>query len=86
LGRRLIYDVAHKAMRAHFRPQVLAGLTRCCLCGEPIEKGAPWDLAHDDSRNFWLGPSHMQCNRGDAARKTNRLRWEWEERRVSREW
>jgi hypothetical protein len=84
--KRLVYDVCHKRMRERLGPLVAAGSTVCVLCGEPIEAGSPWDLAHSDDRRSWLGPSHSRCNRGDAGRKTARLRWEQMERRTSQVW
>jgi hypothetical protein len=84
--KRLVYDVAHKRARERLIPFVASGQAVCVLCGEGIEAGSAWDLAHSDDRRSWLGPSHAICNRGDAGRKTARLRWEQLERRTSRAW
>ena len=86
MGRRLIYDLPHKRYRARLDPVVSLGETLCVLCGELILVGEPWDLAHSDDRRSWLGASHAVCNRGDAGRKTARLRWERSERRMSEQW
>jgi hypothetical protein len=86
MPRILIYDVCHRRTRARLDPVVSAGGSVCCLCGKGIDAGTPWDLAHSDDRTRWLGPSHAACNRGDAGRKTARLRWEQGVRRTSRAW
>jgi hypothetical protein len=84
--RRLVYDVCHKRIRERLIPVVASGGAVCALCSERIEAGSAWDLAHTDDRRSWLGPSHARCNRGDAGRKTARLRWEESERRTSEVW
>jgi hypothetical protein len=78
------YGTPHQRMRARLASLVDSGGAFCVLCGLPIKAGAPWDLAHTDDRRGWLGPAHAVCNRGDAGRKTARLRWEQYERRTSR--
>ena len=40
---------------------------KCARCGESIEPDEPWDLDHDNSRLFYLGPSHAYCNRERVA-------------------
>ena len=39
---------------------VNAGMVRCARCGEQIEPGTPWDLAHVDGteRKVYSGPEH----------------------------
>ena len=48
---------------------------KCARCGGFIEPDEPWDLDHDNSRLFYLGPSHAYCNRAAA-----------NELRTSRDW
>ena len=48
---------------------------KCVRCGEFIQPDDPWDLDHDNSRLFYLGPSHSGCNRAAA-----------NELRTSRDW
>jgi len=52
-----------------------AGTARCALCGELIEPGSLWYLAHDDlDRSVYLGPADASVNRGEPGNKTSR---EW---------
>ena len=80
------YGVTHRRQRQALAPLVASGQATCVLCGEPIAWDADWDLAHAGDRRSWLGASHAVCNRGDAGRKTARLRWERSQRRTSEDW
>ena len=60
------YGAAHQALRRELAELVTAGLAFCARCGEFIEPDEPWDLDHDNSRLFYVGPSHAYCNRAAA--------------------
>ena len=60
------YGAAHQARRRALAPSVASGATKCSRCGEIIRPDEPWDLDHDNSRRFYLGPSHSRCNRAAA--------------------
>ena len=62
-------------MRRKYASLVASGRAWCTRCGEFIEPDEPWDLDHDNSRLFYLGPSHARCNRAAA-----------NELRTSRDW
>jgi hypothetical protein len=67
------YGVAHRRLRRRFAADVAAGTAKCAHCGELIEPGSLWDLAHDDAdRRLYLGPSHAGCNRGELHRNKSR--------------
>jgi len=56
------YGYAHRALRERWRPRVERGEVACSLCGRMIERGAPWDLAHDPmDRTRYLGPAHARA-------------------------
>ena len=68
------YDAAHFKQRGAWASAVALGAVRCALCGERIEPGAPWDLAHADHPNahqlrLYAGPAHRRCNVAQANRK-----------------
>jgi hypothetical protein len=46
----------------------------CLMPSRFIAPGAPWDLAHDVTGTWYLGPSHRTCNRSEAASRGNRMR------------
>ena len=69
------YGAAHQARRRALAPSVASGSMKCARCGEFIRPDEPWDLDHDASRSFYLGPSHSRCNRAAA-----------NELRTSRDW
>lgn len=55
-------------MRRRLEALVAAGLATCARCGQPIAKGAQFDLDHADDRNGYIGVSHPRCNRGARRR------------------
>jgi hypothetical protein len=58
------------------QPFVLAGLSECARCGEPIKPGSPWDLGHDDrDPRLHVGPEHAVCNRGAPMRNKTSRQW-----------
>ena len=66
------YGYGHQKMRRKYASLVASGRALCSRCGELIEPGTPWDLDHDNSRLFYLGPSHVRCNRATNVRVTSR--------------
>ena len=57
-GRVRDYGSKQRLTRKLFAPSVLAGLVKCSRCGELIEPGSSWDLAHDDyDRRFYSARS-----------------------------
>lgn len=79
------YGVAHRKLRAKWRPLVEAGGVTCARCGQPIQPRDAWDLGHIDgsNRTMYQGPEHAHCNRraGQASRQATdpaprpRTRW-----------
>jgi hypothetical protein len=69
------YGTAHRQARAQYVAAYLPGVTRCCLCGEPMtDWPSALDLAHDESGMLYLGLAHRRCNRGYGQAETNRQR------------
>jgi hypothetical protein len=68
------YGAAHRRERARWARVVASGAASCVRCGGELVPGAPWDLDHDESRQTYLGPAHVRCNRSAGARKGNRAR------------
>jgi hypothetical protein len=62
----------HNRTHAYYERRVRAGLERCPYCGEVVRH--PWDLAHSDDRQTYIGASCARCNRREAGLKTARLR------------
>ena len=70
------YGVTHQRLRKEFQKLVTAGLAKCARCGELIEPGELWDLAHDDyDRRFYRGAEHARCNRGAPHRNVTSREW-----------
>jgi hypothetical protein len=63
------YGAKHKRYRKAWARRVAAGLEPCRRCGKLIAPDEPFDLDHNDERTGYLGPSHVSCNRGHAARR-----------------
>ncbi len=63
------YGYAHRKLRETLLPRAYG--TPCVRCGQPLEKGQPIDLDHNDDRRTYLGFSHSVCNRRAGAEKTN---------------
>lgn len=67
------YGPDHRQLRATWAPRVARGTVRCWRCGEPIHRGEPWDLGHDDhNRHRYRGPEHATCNRSAGGRQRGR--------------
>jgi hypothetical protein len=58
------YGQDHRQLRDHWAQRVATGTVRCARpdCGQPIHADEPWDLGHDEQRNY-RGPEHRACNR-----------------------
>ena len=69
------YGAAHQAKRRALAPSVASGSMKCVRCGEFIEPDEPWDLDHDNSRLFYLGPAHASCNRAAANELRTSRNW-----------
>jgi hypothetical protein len=63
------YGANHQAVRERCKELVASGLDICARCGQPIAKGAQFDLDHADDRAGYLGVSHSRCNRQAGARR-----------------
>lgn len=68
------YGGSHAKERKKWEPIVRAGRAICARCGKPIHPAAPFDLDHAEDRRYYIGVSHMACNRRAAAHKTNAIR------------
>lgn len=69
-----VYGPAHRRARDGMRIIVNAGRATCCLCGEPIAPGTPWDLDHEPGTDRYRGAAHASCNRSEGAVRGNQLR------------
>jgi hypothetical protein len=58
------YGGDHRQLRDQWAPRVAIGTVRCARpdCGQLIQPGEPWDLGHDERRNY-RGPEHRSCIR-----------------------
>lgn len=60
------YGAAHQRERRRWACILeSAGSLPCPYCGEPVQHGTRWDLAHridGDPTAGYLGPSHHRCN------------------------
>ena len=58
------YGADHGRLREQWAPRVATGTVHCHKpdCGQLIQPGEPWDLGHDEQRNY-RGPEHRWCNR-----------------------
>ena len=68
------YGAAHQRERTAWQEAIDRGdLVTCWRCGEPITKGEPMDLGHDDhDRTITRGPEHAhRCNRSAAGRASH---------------
>jgi hypothetical protein len=72
----------HQQPRRGVAPTVAGGGAICCLCGQPILVGTPWDLDHTPDRRGYRGVAHASCNRSEGARRGNAKRGQ----RRSRVW
>lgn len=79
------YGADHQRLRAATIDQAYG--QPCTRCGQPMVKGQPLDLDHDDDRSGYRGFSHRSCNRQAGAIKRNsRRRADLGEPRTSRDW
>lgn len=79
------YGADHQRLRAATIDQAYG--QPCTRCGQPMVKGQPLDLDHDDDRSGYRGFSHRSCNRQAGAIKRNSRRpAELGEPRTSRVW
>jgi hypothetical protein len=70
------YGTRHQRIRRSLATFVSAGLARCARCGEPILRGEPWDLGHDDlDRTRYTGPEHARCNRATNWGRVQSREW-----------
>jgi hypothetical protein len=63
------YGEPHQRLRRKHARLVAAGLATCSRCKQPIAPDAAFDLDHTVDRSGYLGPSHVSCNRGAAAKR-----------------
>lgn len=68
------YGTKHQAERLKWKRVVDAGQASCCLCGEWITPGQPWDLDHLPGTDEYRGAACRRCNRSDGATRGNRAR------------
>lgn len=73
----------HRAERKRWAPVVKAGEAYCveprCLVElaggtRLIVPGTAWDVCHDPTATYYLGPGHARCNRSEGAARGNRER------------
>jgi hypothetical protein len=58
----------HQLQRKRLAPIVARGAVRCTKCGQRIQPGEPWNLAHAHlprahELGLYAGPQHARCNR-----------------------
>ena len=80
------YGTAHRAERkrrlAMFRPG-----DPCARCGLPMYGPAERiDLGHTADRTAYTGLEHRSCNRGEGARRGNRMRGAVRQWQAARQW
>jgi hypothetical protein len=56
------YGTHHRRTRADLAAHVATGAARCVYCHQFIQSA--WDLAHYPDGTSYLGPAHVNCNRG----------------------
>jgi hypothetical protein len=71
------YGYKHRALRKQWAARIASSIVICrrgneCLlrdrpAGNMIVPGEPWELGHDESRQY-SHPEHLQCNRATAGR------------------
>ena len=67
------YDRDHDRLRADWAPKVATGAVTCWRCGDPITRGEPWHLGHDDNdRTTYRGPEHELCNLSAAGKSAHK--------------
>ena len=68
------YGSRHQALRKRLLLRWRPG-DPCARCGQPMwGPAAMIDLGHTADRTGYTGLEHRRCNRGDGARRGNRMR------------
>ncbi len=63
------WGAAHQHRREAIALIVRAGKATCARCNEPIHPDHEWHLDHNDTRDGYLGVSHVYCNLAAGAHK-----------------
>lgn len=63
------YDTGYDRARRELAARFIAGETRCCLCGDPIQTLGELSAEHVNGKtDTLLAPAHRTCNYRDSAR------------------
>jgi len=72
------HGAKHRRERRRWETLVARGDVACCFCGELLDPGRPWDLAHDDgdaNGRLYAGAAHPSCHRGEPNRNNVSRQW-----------